>query len=49
MSGSESLKLAPERAMCEEVKVKPKLQLGPHDVGNGRNMEHLLRKVTGNM
>jgi hypothetical protein len=36
---------SPEKAMCKAVKVKPKLQWRPQDVGAVRDMEFLLRKA----
>jgi hypothetical protein len=45
--GQKSLQAAPERAMLEAVRVKPKLQWRPQDVGIVRNVECLSRKATG--
>jgi hypothetical protein len=38
---------ASERATCEAVRVKPKLQWILQDIGDARNVEHLPRKTTG--
>jgi hypothetical protein len=38
---------APKRVMHEAVKVKSKTQWRPQEVRDARNMEHLLRKVSG--
>jgi hypothetical protein len=34
--------------ICEMVRMKPKLQWKPQDVGNARNMDYLPRKAAGN-
>jgi hypothetical protein len=44
---SEFLQVTPERAGHEAMRVKPKLHWGPQEVRNARNVEHLLRKITG--
>jgi hypothetical protein len=36
-----------EKAMHEDVMMKPKLQLRPQDVGDASNMKQLPRKVVG--
>jgi hypothetical protein len=33
--------------MHKSVRVKPQLQWRPQDIGDARNMEHILRKATG--
>jgi hypothetical protein len=48
VSGSGSLKAAPERVICEAVRVKPKLQWSPKDVGDARNTRHLPMRAGGN-
>jgi hypothetical protein len=39
---------ASQRAMCGDVRVKPKIQWRPQDEGDTRNMECLPRKAAGN-
>jgi hypothetical protein len=39
---------APVRSMCEERRVKPKIQWGFQEVGDAKNIGHLIRKTTGN-
>lgn len=38
---------SPKRATQKSIKVKPKMQWRPLKVGNARNMEPVLRKITG--
>lgn len=37
---------APEKAMCEVVSVKPKLQWKPQKIGEARNMDHIRKYVS---
>jgi hypothetical protein len=49
VAGLVSLEGTHEKAICRAVRVKPKPQWRPHNVGNTRNIEHFLpRKATGN-
>jgi hypothetical protein len=41
-------KAASKKAVHEAVRVKPKLQWRPQDAAVARNVDHLLRKATGN-
>jgi hypothetical protein len=41
---SEYLQAVPERAICEAVRVKPKLHQRPQDVGDASYVDHLLRR-----
>jgi hypothetical protein len=47
---SESMKAAPETAICKALRVRPgpKLQWRAQNAGDARNLAHLLRKATGN-
>lgn len=48
IAGSESLQVAPQRAICEPVRVKPKLHWRLQDVGDTRKVGHLSRKAIDN-
>jgi hypothetical protein len=43
----ECLMASPERLMHEAIRVKLKMQWKPHDIGDARHMECLLRKAVG--